>query len=220
MTYNIEGGQVGFDRVAATVKRQNPDVLCLQEAGNMHGVLQGLLSAYTFRQEGGIAIASRLPIVESHTFRLPPGQTALEVTVDDRGEKVAVVAVHLIPTNIDHDAFHGPAAIAHSMTRTRAAHSRQIRALLEGTLPVSAKLVLCGDFNAPPYGVEYGLLTDHFTDGFAASGTGFGYTVPAVAPFIRIDFVFCNDRVLPVKAWVPSDISSDHRAVVCDVEGR
>jgi len=217
MTYNVEGGRVGYDTVAGTVLKRHPDVLCLQEAGNMHGVLQAMLPDYAFRQEGGIAIASRLPILGSRWFSLPPGQRALVVDVDHAGETVEVVAVHLIPTNIDHDAFHGPVAIARSMTRTARAHKSQIRALLQGTLPVPGKLVLCGDFNAPPYGWEYSLLREHFTDAFEAGGSGFGYTVPAVAPFIRIDFVFCNGGLEPEHAWVPTDISSDHRAVVCDL---
>jgi endonuclease/exonuclease/phosphatase (EEP) superfamily protein YafD len=218
MTYNVEGGKVGYDKVAATVLRQHPDVLCLMEAGNMHGTLQAMLPEYGFCQEGGIAIASRLPVLASRWFPLPPGQHALAVDVNHDGERIEVVAVHLVPTNIDHDAFHGPGAIAHSMARTSRAHRTQIGALLEGTLPVPGKLVLCGDFNAPPYGWEYSLLRDHFADAFADTGSGFGYTVPAVAPFIRIDFVFCNGRMKPLQTWVPSDISSDHRAVVCDMQ--
>ena len=206
--------------VAVTIEREHPDVVCLEEAGNMHGVLQARLPEYRFCQEGGIAIASRLPIVESHSFPLPPGQKALVATVDHRGERIQIVAVHLLSTGIDQDFMHGQRTVAGDMHRTAAAHARQVSKLLEATLPVPGKLLLCGDFNAPPFGVQYGRLTDHLTDGFAESGSGFGYTIPAVWPFIRIDYIFCNSWLRPVRAWVPSDISSDHRPMVCELEWR
>jgi vancomycin resistance protein VanJ len=221
MTFNIHGGKEGFGNVARTIDDQQPDVVCLQEAGNIRaGKLPEMLSQYSFRFAGGLAIGSKLPIVDERVFALPPGQSALAVTVEHAKEKVGIVNVHLIPTNIQHDVMHGEGALSKSMTRTAAAHALQVTALLENTRSVPGKLVVCGDFNAPPFGIQYGRLTASFTEVFAASGTGFGYTVPARLPFIRIDQVYVNERLRPAGAWVPRDISSDHRAVVAEVEWR
>jgi endonuclease/exonuclease/phosphatase (EEP) superfamily protein YafD len=221
MTFNIHGGKQGFGEVARTVDRQKPDVVCFQEAGNIRaGKLPEMLPQYSFRFEGGLAVGSRLPIVAERAFRLPPSQIALSVTVEQGGEKIEIVNTHLSPTNIQHDFRRGEEAVSKSMTRAAASHAREVGALLEGTLTVPGKLVVCGDFNAPPFGIQYGRLTQYLTDVFAASGTGFGYTVPARLPFIRIDHVFCNDRLRPAGAWVPADVSSDHRALVAEVVWR
>ena len=86
MTFNVEKWSHGTAAVAAAIRDQDPDVVCLQEAGayfwltrpdETPGALQKALPHYRFVASGEIMIGSRLPLIGSWMAPLPwPGSAA------------------------------------------------------------------------------------------------------------------------------------------------
>jgi endonuclease/exonuclease/phosphatase (EEP) superfamily protein YafD len=77
--------------------------------------------------------------------------------------------------------------------------------------------IIGGDFNAPAGDAVFDLLKQsEFRDVFAEAGSGWPDTYPNSAPMLRIDHLWVNAAVTPVRAAAVSTKHSDHRMVVCD----
>jgi endonuclease/exonuclease/phosphatase family metal-dependent hydrolase len=83
-------------------------------------------------------------------------------------------------------------------------------------------LIVGGDLNAVPGSATWDRLLGFGTDAFAKAGTGDGFTYSSVDPVRRIDGVFADPRLRPVRAEVldSDDVrrASDHRPLVVDFE--
>lgn len=83
-------------------------------------------------------------------------------------------------------------------------------------------LIVGGDINAVPGSQTWQRLTEFGTDAFAAVGTGDGFSYSAVEPVRRIDGLFADARLRPVRAEVIDTpdvrIASDHRPLLVEYE--
>lgn len=78
--------------------------------------------------------------------------------------------------------------------------------------------IIGGDFNAPAGDAVFDLLQNAgFRDAFAECGSGWPDTYPNSAPMLRIDHLWVNSAIQPVRAAAVETLHSDHRMVVCDV---
>ena len=55
-----------------------------------------------------------------------------------------------------------------------------------------------------------------FSDGVPATGIGWPDTYPNQAPLLRIDHLWSNARLVPLRTRAVRTKHSDHRMVVCD----
>lgn len=77
--------------------------------------------------------------------------------------------------------------------------------------------IIGGDFNAPAGDAVFDLLKDAgFRDSFVEAGSGWPDTYPNAAPMLRIDHLWVNAAITPVRAAAVKTVHSDHRMVVCD----
>ena len=87
-------------------------------------------------------------------------------------------------------------------------------------LPDTAPLIVGGDLNAVPSSATWQRLQQFGTDAYAAVGVGDGLTYSTTAPVRRIDGVFADPRLQPVKAEAIDSadvrIASDHRPLVVE----
>ncbi len=83
-------------------------------------------------------------------------------------------------------------------------------------------LIVGGDINAVPGSATWQRLQNFGVDGFEAVGSGDGFSYSAVQPVRRIDAVFADPRLRPIRAEVIESadvrIGSDHRPVVVDYQ--
>jgi vancomycin resistance protein VanJ len=227
MTFNVEKWSHGTAAVAAAIRDQDPDVVCLQEAGAYFWLtrpdqtpraLEKILPHYRFVASGEIMIGSRLPLNGSWMATLPgpEARPAVIATLDVRGRRVNVVSIHLLPADYD-DAIRqqGRRRFVRNQNAVRMAQVWTLRNMLGG-LP--GPFVVGGDFNAQPQTRVCRALTEHYVDAFDAVGRGFGYTNPATFPVTRIDHLLLGNGVRARRAFVPNVIASDHRPLVADLE--
>jgi endonuclease/exonuclease/phosphatase family metal-dependent hydrolase len=221
MSYNIKhgygmDGRIDFERIAAVIRKQNPDVVTLQEVDKAVSRSGGVDTAQHLGQllgmthhfakfmdyqggEYGLAVLSKLPIVESHRHPLPDGaepRCALEVVVNvgEKDHLVSVVAVHNDWTDVGY----------------RIAQTEVLDAALSAT---SHPVILAGDFNGLADDASLSLLEER---GWQIVDKGGAFTFPSVVPDRQIDFFMHRGfEEVAVENWVVDErIASDHRPIV------
>src|SRR5206468_600369 len=101
----------------------------------------------------------------------------------------------------------------YSQWRMRQA-TRVVEALAQGPrLPT----ILAGDFNTPPDSPVMGIIRDHFTSGFEASGWGYGYTRPSRFTWAGIDRILATPGSRFSWCRVGPRVGSDHRPILAEV---
>ena len=227
MTWNVDKWAWGPEAVARGVRVEHPDIVCFQEAGDYFyvrgpqgGGLMAALPDYHFVRAGEIIVGSRWPVARIGETPLPPGprsRPALCVSVKIDGRACAVVAVHLLPSELDRHLFNSRSPVGDYSAKFAARRKSQAGALLKAMDALPGPKILCGDFNAQPPATSCRRLTHDYPDAFEAAGRGYGYTLTAARPVERIDHILTSRSVAVRDCWVPNVIASDHRAVVADI---
>ena len=81
---------------------------------------------------------------------------------------------------------------------------------------IDAPIVIGGDFNAPAGDAVFRELEPDFTNAFDAVGSGWGNTFPNKSPLLRIDHIYTNPQLTPIRARTVESVNSDHRMIVAD----
>ena len=214
-TYNIHYGfdthwHLSLEEQARTIEGSGAEIVALQEVDTgrltSFGVDNalwlarrlGMRAVYlpTVEHTTGIALLSRLPIIESEGILLPSEEEPtgiIRATVSVGGEPVKAHAIWL---GLSPD---------------------------ERTLQIDAALVfigqgratLAGDMNSTPDSPIYATMLAHgFADPFSIVGSA-APTSPSESPQERIDYVWLRG-LEPTKAHVLDSIASDHRMVVVE----
>lgn len=220
LTFNIHGGRtrhgVDLSAVAREIGAARADVVLLQEVDQN-------LARTGFRDEPGIlaqalgmhvyfrathrsdAILTRFPVTAWSSTPLPlwPGREErrlVEASVLVEGQLVRVFVTHLDQT----------------YTSLRVAQIQAVKRLMS-SYPDGA-VILGGDLNSFPGSPVLRIARSYLRDSWPEVGTGPGYTVPALHPHGRIDYVLHNSWLTPRAAQVLPSRASDHRAVRVDFD--
>jgi vancomycin resistance protein VanJ len=228
MTWNIEGGIGGAASVAALLRARRPDIACLQQVNpaptgsDASPAIRRALTGYSFARHGELLTASRFPIVRAtvHPMSIPGSRrAALETVIQAKGRRVTVWNLHFATGSSasrrpDGSAWERFARHWDDAGRTRVRQAKAVRHWTHGS---AGEIILCGDFNTPPRGQAYDLLTSRWTDAFDARGAGFGYTWSARLPVLRIDHILTGEGAAPVTARVLPAHASDHRPLIATI---
>ncbi len=224
LTYNIRSGGGGVEKIAAAIRQENPEVVCLQEASAYLSVpdpmpqLQRLLPEWRFTHTGDVAIGVRggtFAKVAVQPFPLTgSSRCALGVTTTLHGRTLNIVTTHLATALYPETLTRNRRGIPAYLAQTGEARRLQLQSLRGFLQQFPGPTILCGDFNTPPRGVEYTRLTRTLTDCFTEVGTGFGWSYPAHRPVLRIDYIFVQGGIRPLSARTLSWPHSDHRPVL------
>lgn len=229
LTYNVhhgEGtdGKIDLARIAAAIKRLEPDVVALQEVDKSTtrsqgvdqaaelGKLTGMHVAFgkTMDYAGGQygeAILSKYPLTQVKVHPLPFTQgceprcaLAAHVRFGETGPELVFVGTHL----------------EHARAALRLCQSNKLNPLLVATS--SLPTILAGDFNDVPDSPAIRVLQPHWED---ASNEQPAPTWPSDRPKTKIDYVFFR----PAHAWrvveqkvVDEPVASDHRPLLAVLE--
>jgi len=219
MTYNIHQGfnasQVpSIDDIVATIDRERPDVLVLQEVvrgwmiDEQHDVLsllaQRLEMYYTFLPTigdlYGNAVLSRYPMEVTKRVAYAPGPTTRN---QPRGALfVRIGDLLIVGTHLDHNG---------DGTFVR---QDQVRTILR-EIGEATSVVVAGDLNAEPASIEIQLFDQA---GFTDLGQQAGPTTLGQDPRQRIDYVW-GRGVAGAQAHTTAEnnLSSDHRGLIVNI---
>ena len=95
--------------------------------------------------------------------------------------------------------------------------SAELKEVLETMPQVDGPIIMCGDFNDAPLSFTYQQMQNAgFSDSFVKVGQGIKPTYGGRLPLLRIDYIWGNDNVIPVKYRRLRFRASDHYPIVLD----
>ena len=99
--------------------------------------------------------------------------------------------------------------------------SEELQQVLHGLPSVDAPIIMCGDFNETPLSYNYRQMQKAgFTDSFTKVGRGIKPTYAGKLPLLRIDYIWGNDRVIPLDFKRCRYKASDHYPILLDFKIR
>lgn len=217
LVYNVRGFRDGADRVAAVVRRFEPDIVLLNESDGRLRLRRfaravGMQAARDpwspLRRRVKNAVLVRTPwrilTRRLHRFagsaRLYP-RGALLAHLGRSGFRLWGVAMHLG---------------LHSVERRN--HAQELVDVLRG---LDGPIALGGDLNETPSGRAVAFLAERFWDAWLLGGDVAGETFPADEPTARIDYLFVSEGIRVERAIVPPipqvRVASDHRPLVAEL---
>lgn len=219
-----------------------PDLILLQEAGGRAAGYLKAEGYEEFPHAVDCAeftLLSRYPILGAEPVLLRPGEAsppiAARFTIAFEDTEVALYSVHTVSPR-DTLKYYRRGAFLYGIIgvpgtpfaqKRRAnqeywdARIEEARLLRDTVGADPLPVILAGDFNAPAGGYIHQLFRSRFHDAHSAAGHGFGNTFPGTTrnplsrggPWMRIDYLFCNDAWEPVWCITEPDRPSQHRAV-------
>ncbi|WP_088052386.1 endonuclease/exonuclease/phosphatase family protein [Virgibacillus dakarensis] len=239
-TYNLHAGigtdgKYDLDRIAATIRDMDAEVIGLQEVDVHWGdrsnnentiklLAEKLDMEYFFapiydfdpasagepRRQYGVAILSKYPIVSAANRnitrlstqdpdpepKLAPG--FLEAQININGANVWFYVTHL--------DYRGDPSV----------REMQVQDMLK-VMSEHQYNILVGDMNAAAEADELQPLFLWFSDSWAMTESGNGYTYPAASPEKRIDMILASPRMKVNNVQVYSSLASDHLPVAADI---
>jgi len=209
MSANLFKGRARADVLAGTLRRVDPDVLCVQELDPVNAeVIAGAFEVVSLdprEDANGLGIAARsgarlgtiaMALRDARTATVPFGAGTLEV-----------VDLHLANP------------VERPWRRSAAIRSAQLAAVERHAVEVDGPFVIVGDMNASPAWSAYRRLAGGFVD-LAVAAVGkppptwsYRHRLPRL---LRIDHAFGRD-VEPVSFTVERLAFSDHDAIVVEV---
>jgi endonuclease/exonuclease/phosphatase family metal-dependent hydrolase len=238
MTYNVRSfnryeelpSKTVLTDIKAFVKKENPDVICIQEpfynsSKEFENYPFRYLEYFHMQGKGLLAIFSKYPILETGLLNLPrTDSNGVFVDVQYHTETIRVYNIHLESLGITP----GQGVLTKEPTdklfqQVNHAFQKQMEQaeVIRSHLNSSPhKNILCGDFNNGQYSNVYRTIKGNLQDTFLEAGTGYGRTYLFHGLPFRIDFILA-DEAFEVKSHANYDVPySDHFPVMASFEWR
>lgn len=241
---NFEKNDSGEFKVARYILSENPDIVCLQEAGFRSTEDQECM-VNTMKENGYnyqwnalgnsvIGLASKYPIAKHEYLCMSTGNGAIAYYLTPRpNDTIIVVNAHLESMHLsseDRGQYH--AIVKHLNKANQIGGKRTIlskianygclRAMQGDTIAhfidrhAGQKMLVMGDFNDTPISFAHHQICSRLTDAYRTSGNGIGRSFNKDAIIVRIDNIFCSSHWTPMCARVHQDILySDHYPITC-----
>ena len=235
MTFNIAAGNGNLERNTETIRREDPDVVALQEVDVNWSARSGFANqiaelASALGMESRFAPIYRLPGADSMKPRREYGVALLSrfPIIHFRNDTVTRLSTQSEP------AFPAPAPgflnatilVRGSAVRVFNTHTdyrpdpavrmKQVGEMLAIVGQPTTPTLLFGDLNAPPSAPELQPLLLRLRDAWSAEN-GDGFTYPASLPVKRIDYILTSPHFRTVSSRVVETSASDHRPVVVEL---
>jgi endonuclease/exonuclease/phosphatase family metal-dependent hydrolase len=239
----ISGRKQCVDSVFAYLKRQDADIICLQEfyvnkedfrtfKSYLRRHMPGYHSDYylfTYRNGAfGNVTLSKVPVSGKGVLKFDES-TNLAIYTDHKvGERrFRVYNCHFESYNIsftgltkaffraDGDAFSETGI---KMKKSISRRPKQVDKVFSNIEKCPYEAFVCGDFNDNPMSYTYYRMTKGRTDAFVRAGAGLGATYSRLWPLLRIDYVLVPDRFKARNCEVHRVKFSDHYPVVAEIE--
>jgi len=227
MTWNIHNAigvddSFNLDRLVDAIKREDPDVLALNEVDMgalktsfvdiasyfAHKLNMYYYYGYSFYKHYGNALLSKYPIINAEIIELPLIVTSAEPR-------------SLIKAKMEINSSFWTVYVTHLSTKSADRLAQVPFIVNQINQETFERTVWMGDFNFEPTDTEYGLINSttplNFTDTYSYLNSDPGYTGHFNDDFVpqkRIDYIMCSPDIIPTLSDVACSIASDHCAVI------
>jgi len=202
--WNIAKGAGGWEQVAAEIRRLDPDIVGLVEAGRDVATMEQFwhrqLPDYQVAHfVTGIAVLARHDLVvrDASTLATWGRYAHCDVLLGDRRLNVVVA-----------DMFNTPKV---SRSRCMEPIYRVLSNIADGPT------LLIGDFNTPPDSVYLQRLRRDLSNAFETAGNGYAATWPLPLPVLELDQAWSSRQVRVSRCELGWTRLSDHRPIMLDL---
>jgi endonuclease/exonuclease/phosphatase (EEP) superfamily protein YafD len=225
--------------ILAEMKRQEVEVLCIQEYNEMSGDRQNSESykdyfPYMAQGRGDMVIFSRFPIKQSKNIAFEmTNNSAMWADIDTGGKIIRVFNVHLQTTGIN-STLHGAAklgvqginiennrllkAIYGAYAQGMIIRAKQAEVVANEIRTANRPVIVCGDFNDVPYSYVYNTMLGDLKDGFRECGSNWMYTLRDGRKRVRIDYIFHSSQLKGISYYKYDLTYSDHYPIFMKLE--
>ena len=230
-----------IDSVFDFIRRQDPDIICLQEfsianAEKVKTYLKHRFKDYTAeyylfpqgRNSFGNLTLSRLPVEGKGRIRFEESANLAIYTDHIAGSRrFRVYNCHFESYNISMTglvkglAMRDSTVVAQTGTKVKRSITRrpkQVDQVFEDIENCPVDAFVCGDFNDNPMSYTYYRMTRGRKDAFVEAGKGFGATYSLLWPILRIDYVLFPESGRALSHQIPRLPYSDHYPVITEIE--
>ena len=217
---NTENNLVDF------IKKQHPDILCLQEYRNQKQLEELYLYKYIFYKDSinhfGQAIFSDYPIINKVSLNFSnTSNNAIYADIVKNNDTIRVFNIHLesLHLNPKKDKLNEKNSrhILKNIGKSFAKQQKQVIAIKNTLKNTLYKTVICADLNNTAFSWSYRALKSNFNDAFAEAGSGFGTTFKYNYLALRIDFILI-DKSLNVLSFKDYKVNySDHKPIKANI---
>jgi len=202
-----------FEAFSAEVRKQDPDILCVQEVdAAWQQVLEGLHETYPHQHfearsdNFGIALLSRLPLADVEIFELG-GVTvpAISAKVETGAGTLRLLTLHTLPPMMKYLA---------------ASRNRQLAEAAKFAQAGTGPFALVGDLNATPWSPHFQDLLRVADLKEARLGQGVMPTWPVdgwLPALLPIDHILVSPGITVSQMVRGGDTGSDHLPVIADL---
>lgn len=239
MTYNAKAFLAsaragGVSELALEVMQHDPDVLLMQDAGELvtsrnpePEAFRTLVGDRTVQSFGQYIIASRLPLSNCRqgfiNYDNKP-HTYFRCVLTAHGRDIDLITVHFTTPRAGLNAARAEGLEGLDAWRDNMLDRLlQSGALAEQMRQMKRPRILTGDLNAPESSqVVRTLLHTGLRDAFSSSSWGYGYTYGQAFQklgfsFLRIDHILVSDEIGVAQVYVGGGTASQHRPVIADL---
>jgi vancomycin resistance protein VanJ len=228
------------ERLADVIRDTDPDLVVFQEyRTDVEGALADVLRGFHRHADGQFAVASRYPLGDVY---LPPkiplpgseprSSRFVRYRVQGPFGPVTLLNVHPVSPRNGMEEARG-IGLLHELRRGRIGRA-EVVATIEGNAALRLRqaeeiateagrspdpVIIAGDTNMPGLSWTLARTLGRYVDGFSAAGAGFGYTFPASHPWMRIDRILADERLVFRRFEVLPATASDHLAVLAEIAG-
>lgn len=230
------------DSIFALIRKENPDVVCLQEfrisdlnqvRSYLNRQLKGYKAEfYLFPMSNGSAFGnvtlSKLPVKNKGKVKFEESANlAIFTDYEIQGRRFRVYNCHFESYNVSlpgilRGFLHADKAVVSAtgskMKRSIIRRPQQVDKVFSDIEQCPVEAFVCGDFNDNPMSYSYFRMTRNRKDSFREVGRGFGATFAHMWPLLRIDYILLPDRFRALTHETPRVHFSDHYPVITTVE--
>lgn len=225
ITFNVKYGRLGVDEIENFVRKENPDILFLQEAGRLKNS-KFKFDQFEYHQMANIIyFYSKYKIISTKEWIKNGNAYVKSYDVEIKGKTYRFINVYLSPFYLEKSMVKPTdnrienelkfKNLVKRMMPNFKAHQEQIVAARQAIETSPYPVIMAGDFNSVPNSYEYYHLGKNLQDAFEVAGTGSATSFQDYKFPIRIDYIFTSKSIQPISYKVDkSKRLSDHFPVV------
>ncbi len=220
LTFNVQYGSFGWDRVKKYIRAQDADIILVQERDTNRVLRQDLIKYPTVILKTKHRIVRHAELIEDKSRG-----NSFYADIDVCGKIVRVVNVYLEPFRLHKSMFELKKlkekgkidTLLSHMVPTFQTHEEQIKKIRKAIDLSPYPVILAGDFNSVPNSYEYYNLGKDLQDAFLAAGNGISSSFHDYKVPLRLDYIFSSKSITPLSYKVDHSVKlSDHYPVIAE----